>query len=228
MRRIAVLGLLAAFGGACFEDTAPVGETGAAHSSGDECIAGTEGCPCIDGACVGELECLSSVCVDAGSTSAASADGSTSSATSSATSSNTVTSTPPLDEGPLDEGPLDEGPVTTSMGGGLPQGAPCDPFFDQCEMTLACVGLDMAGLVCDAPGPGTQYEACDQEACGPGLLCMQASAVGGMCQSMVACCSAMCDLSGEGLCPTGLVCEPFYPLMSAPPGYEHIGVCVAP
>ena len=34
-----------------------------------ECVDGTEGCPCIEGACVGELTCLSNTCVDAGATS---------------------------------------------------------------------------------------------------------------------------------------------------------------
>lgn len=220
------MGLLALLGGACFEDTNPVDETGAMQSTGEECIAGTEGCPCIEGSCVGELACLSNVCVDAGSTSAATgeatSEGTTTTTTTPETSTSATTTPTTLDEGPLDEGP----PMTSDAAGGLPQGAQCDPFFDLCDIGLGCVGLDQSGFVCDVPGPGQQNEPCDNEACGLGLLCMQAEVLA-MCNSMVACCSALCDLNGgSDQCPTGLVCQELYPPMKAPPGYEHVGVCV--
>lgn len=218
------MGLLALLGGACFEDTNPVDETGAMQSTGEECIAGTEGCPCIEGSCVGELACLSNVCVDPGSTSAATSEATSEGTTTTTPETSTSATTTPttLDEGPLDEGP----PMTSDAGGDLPQGAQCDPFFDLCAMGLGCVGLDQSGFVCDVPGPGQQNEACDNEACGLGLLCMQADVLA-MCNSMVACCSALCDFNGgSDQCPTGLVCQEFYPPMKAPPGYEHVGVCV--
>jgi hypothetical protein len=221
MRRIAALGLLALLGGACFEDSNPVDETGAMQSSGEECIAGTEGCPCIEGGCVGELVCLSNVCVDAGSTSAATGETTTASTTSSATTTpetSTSTTTPTT----LEDGPA----MTSDVAGGLPPGAQCDPFFDLCDIGLGCVGLDENGFVCDVPGPGQQDEPCENEGCGVGLLCMQAEVLA-MCQSMVGCCSALCDLNGgSDQCPTGLVCQEFYPPMQAPPGYEHVGVCI--
>lgn len=222
MRRILALGSWLIAVGGCFEESDPVDETGANPSSGEECTPGTESCPCIDGGCVNDLVCLSNVCVDAGSTSATTEDPETTSATS-GPSTTSVDTTPMTST----SGPLDEGPVTSDSSGGLPAGAPCDPFVDECQAGLACVGIDMAGLVCDVPGEGAQYDDCQQATCGAGLLCIQADAVG-MCNSMVACCTTMCDVNdgGMGACPTGLVCEPFYPPMQAPPGYEAVGICV--
>lgn len=209
--------LLAVVGSACFEDTNPVDETGAIQSSGEECILGTEGCPCIEGSCIEGLACLSSVCVDPGSTS----DGTTTDGPSTSTTA-TATTTPTT----LDEGPLDEGPMTTSMGG-LPQGSPCDPFFDQCEPGLACVGVDETGFYCDLPGVGQQDEACEGLGyCAPGLLCVQATELA-RCASM-ACCTTLCDVFSGGMCPGMLLCQPFYPPMTAPPGYEHVGICATP
>lgn len=209
----------------CFEESDPVDETGAMQSSGEECTPGTEGCPCIEGGCVNDLECLSNVCVDAGSTSAATSEGpETTSATSTSGPATTTIDTTPMTS---TSGPLDEGPMTSDSSGGLPQGAPCDPFFDLCAMGLGCVGLDQSGFVCDVPGPVQQDEPCENEACGLGLLCMQADVLT-QCQSMVACCTALCDLDGGSeQCPTGLICQEFYPPMKAPPGYEHVGVCIA-
>jgi len=224
MRRIAALAFLVAAGiGACFEDTNPVDETGAMQSSGQECILGTEGCPCIEGGCVGDLECLSNVCVDAGGTSEASG----------ATSSNPTTSVgaTSLDEGPvMEEGPVvDEGPVTTDVGGGLPQGAPCDPFLDLCEPGLACVGVDETGFFCELPGPFGPFEPCEGSTCGPGLLCVQAEGIDAcVAQGLAGCCTFLCNVVDGGFeCPPELVCEPFYPAMSAPPGYDHVGICVS-
>lgn len=223
MRQILALsGWLVAVGG-CFEESNPVDETGAMQSSGEECTPGTESCPCIEGGCVNELVCLSNVCVDAGSTSAATDEPETTSATTTSGPSTTTVDTTPMTS---TSGPLDEGPVTSDSSGSLPQGSPCDPFADECQPGLACVGVDDMGMVCDVPGMATQYDDCQQAACSPGLLCMQAEAVG-MCNSMVACCTAICDVGvGDAPCPTGLTCEPFYPPMTAPPGYESLGVCI--
>jgi hypothetical protein len=194
------------------------------QSSGEECIAGTEGCPCIEGSCVGDLECYSNVCVDPGSTSATTDPETTADPDTTTGPSTTTVGTTPMTTSMTTDEPTDEGPMTTDVGGGLPQGAACDPFVDLCEAGLACVGIDMSGLVCDVPGPGGQDEPCEGLTCGPGLLCMVAEVLP-MCGAP-GCCSAMCDLSAMPVCPMGLTCEALYPMGQVPPGYEHVGVCI--
>lgn len=221
MRQILALGsLLAALGG-CFEDSDPVDETGAMQSSGEECTPGTESCPCIEGGCVNDLVCLSNVCVDAGSTSAATTnepETSTTAATSTSGPATTSVDTTPMTS---TSGPLDEGPVTSDVGGDLPAGSHCDPFFDLCATDLDCNGVGMEELVCSMPGLGEQNVPCDQSSCAAEFLCTYGLA---MCMSEY-CCAALCDLTQDGECSTGLTCTPFYP-MGAPLGYEHVGVCV--
>ena len=47
-----------------------------------------------------------------------------------------------------------------------------------------------------------------------------------------ACCGAFCDTNlGDGPCEAatpGTVCADFFEDGSAPPGYEHVGVCILP
>lgn len=213
--------LLASLGGACFEESNPVDETGAVQtqSSGEECLLGTEGCPCIEGSCIEGLACLSNVCVDPGSTND---DGTTTDGPSTSTTA-TASSTPTT----LDEGPLDEGPAMTTSMGGLPAGSPCDPFFDECEPGLGCVGSSEKGFFCDLPGAAGPLEPCDGPGvCGTGLVCVQADVLDA-CAGMTACCTFLCDVFAGGMCPRELVCEPFYPPMTAPPGYEHVGICAS-
>jgi hypothetical protein len=215
MREIAAWGLFGLLGvglGGCFEEPTPVEDSGAMQSTGEVCIPGTESCPCIQGACVGDLECLSSVCVDAGSTSAAT--GAPETATSTSGPSTTVATT-------LDEGPTDEGPMTSDASGGLPPGAQCDPFVDLCDPGLACNGVDMAGLVCTDPGFGGQGSSCEEIFCDAGFLCTYKIST---CMSEY-CCAAICNLVGRTECPEGLTCRPFFPDGSAPLGYDHVGVC---
>jgi hypothetical protein len=219
MRQILALSsLLVALGG-CFEESDPVDETGAMQSSGEECTPGTEGCPCIEGGCVNDLECLSNVCVDAGSTSTATDGPETTSATStSGPATSTSVGTTPM----TSDGPLDEGPMTTDVGGDLPAGSQCDPFFDMCAAGLDCNGVEMEIMVCTTPGFGEQDVPCDvMMGCSAEFLCTYGLAT---CMTEY-CCAALCDLTLDGECSVGLDCTPFYP-MGAPLGYEHVGVCV--
>jgi len=220
MRNILALGLSLVAAGGCFEETNPVDETGAMQSStGEECIAGTEGCPCIEGECVSGLECFSNICVDAGATSMTTDEPETTSATSTTGPSTTTVGTTPMTS--TDEGPLDEGPMTSDAGGDLPAGSQCDPFFDMCAMGLDCNGVGMEQLVCSTPGLGEQNVPCDKIVCAAEFLCTYGLAT---CMSE-SCCAALCDLTLDGECAAGLDCTPFYP-MGAPLGYEHVGVCV--
>lgn len=211
------MGFVLALAGGCVKDPDPV-ETGAMQSSGEECIAGTEGCPCIEGSCVNDLECFSNLCVDAGSTSAATTDPTTTSAT-------TVATTPPMTS-TTDEtdGPLDTS-VTGTTDGGV--GQRCVPLApDICSPGLACVGLDEEGFFCDVPGPVQQGYPCDESACEAGLWCVQENIID--CDETMSCCTAMCDIYGGSECPPGLVCEPFFPKGTEPPGYDYVGVCIMP
>ena len=221
MRKILALGLLLMAG--CFEEANPVDETGAMQSSGEEFVAGTEGCPCIEGECVSGLECFSNVCVDAGGTSMATEGLDTTSSVTSTTEPSTTVSTMPMTSSMTTDEPLDEGPVTTDVGGDLPAGSPCDPFVDLCAPDLVCNGVDVAGLSCVTPGVGEQDYPCEMSTCSPGYLCTY-----GLSSCMTRqCCAALCDLNGMGECDPGLMCRPFYPMGMAPMGYEHVGVCEA-
>jgi hypothetical protein len=226
MRWNEALGLLLVLaGGACFEDATPVDETGAMPSSGPECIAGTEGCPCIEGGCVNDLECLSNVCVDAGSTNGQTTDPDSSTTFETATTTpGTTTPATSTSVGTDGTDGTDEGPMTSDSSGDLPQGSPCDPFLDLCAPGLACVGAGMESLLCEVPGPGQQYEPCRGSTCSAGLLCVQTGIID--CMGAMGCCTAMCDLADGGSgCPMELACEALYPMGMAPPGYEDIGVC---
>jgi hypothetical protein len=222
MRWITALGLpLALASGACFEDAPPVDDTGATQSSGHECIAGTEGCPCIEGSCIDDLACLSNVCVDAGSTSDDTTGPGPATASSTSTTPETSTSNTTIEPGDT----FADGPVTSDSAGGLPPGSPCDPFADLCIMGYACMGVTEDGLYCEAPGQGQQSEPCDSPTCDVGLVCVEVVAFND-CSGMVGCCTVMCDLTGSGDCPMGLMCTYLFDPMLVPE-YAHVGVCVA-
>lgn len=222
MRWTRALGpLLTLVVGACFEDAAPIDDTTAMQSSGSECTPGTESCPCIDGACVADLMCLSNTCV-----SAPSGSDDTSTGPGPATSdSGPATTTPATsDSGPATS---DSGPATSDSSSGLPPGSPCDPLENLCELGYACVGLDPEGFFCDFPGRGDQGVSCDAdslETCAEGLLCVTAEVLDGCVDA--ACCTMLCEVDGGSACPTNLNCSPFYPPGQAPPGYDHVGICV--
>ena len=195
---------------ACFEDTPPPpAGPGTADGMDSECSPGAEGCECLEGECVGELSCLSNVCVDANATAMTTT---TAGATGGGSSS-----------GSVDEGPADTGSLTTS-GGDLPAGAQCDPVFDLCEAGLACIQPDLDGFVCAEAGPVQLNEPCSAVPCAAGLICYDGNALG--CGGN-GCCTTFCDLfEPDGWCADGFVCSPFYPGAKAPPGYEHVGVCI--
>ncbi|MEX1363661.1 MAG: hypothetical protein AB1Z98_11065 [Nannocystaceae bacterium] len=197
---------------ACFEDAPPVDDGSATPSTGPECAAGTEGCPCLEDDCVGELMCLSNVCVDPSTTTGPTDPTSDSSATTAAD-----------DTGPMSD--VDTGPPPMTTGsGGLPPGAACDPLFDECELGVACIGLEESGFVCIEPGDGGLGDACEGFTCAAGLLCIAADAF--VSCSGLGCCAELCDFSKLDGCPADQFCEPFYVPGMAPPGYDDVGICV--
>lgn len=204
----------------CFEDAPPVDDGETAPSTGAGCTAGTEGCACIDGACLAGLSCLSNVCVDPGGS------GPTTTATSGpettgVTSGPGMTSSMDSTVGPADTGP----PPLTTDGGSIPPGGDCDPLFDLCEPGTACIGPSGDGIICLPPGTAGPGQPCEALDCGPGLYCAP-SASFDLCSGN-GCCTPFCDLFDPGTaCPDSQVCDPLFPGAGPPPGYEHVGICV--
>ncbi|MBL4688994.1 MAG: hypothetical protein JKY37_30665 [Nannocystaceae bacterium] len=198
MRWLPTLSLLIPFAtSACFEDASPSGA-----STGEDCAPGTEGCGCIEEECIGGLTCLSATCVDPNPT------GTSGSGSGSGGSMDTTES---------GDDALDES--------GLPAESLCDPFNDACAPELACVYFEADGISCAAPGPRGPGEVCDIMDCGPQLICYPGSALNSC--NIGPCCTELCELARPGNCPEPLVCRPFYTAPEgAPPGYDHIGVCL--
>lgn len=219
VRSVFVVGMLV--GGACFEDSPPVADSGP-----DNCTEGTEGCPCIDSECVGELVCLSNTCVDPDSNTGT-ADGSGQSATGPVATSEPGTGTSGADGATTttDDGPPPP-PDTGEPPGDLPPGATCHPLDDQCGPGLACVGLGMnLEMFCTEPGPLVAGDECGDDAtviCDAGLLCIVADSFAAC--NGVGCCAEICDVNNDD-CPGSLFCDPFYPADKSP-DYADVGICV--
>jgi hypothetical protein len=105
----------------------------------------------------------------------------------------------------------------------------CDPLLQDCPVGYGCF-WDGSPFGCALvperpPLPG---EPCSfLSDCALGSNCTPASVVPG-CQSQ-SCCAPYCDLTrGVPQCDAlpGTTCEPFFVPEEAPPGYEHVGVCV--
>lgn len=234
MRWTLALGLVSILhASACFEDAEPVADGGTASGSAGECVDGTEGCPCIDGQCVGALTCLSDVCVDAGATGPDPTGGADSGSTSSNSTSDSTTSMMDTRGVDVDVGPDTLPPMTTSDSSGeLGPGDPCDPIDVLCERDLACVGYGPEGFFCEPAGGGAPGEPCfEPQECGYFTACVPSQAfTDGMCPDGFGCCTPVCDLfdpQGGNACPEGQLCDPYYNDQQMPVrGYEHVGICV--
>lgn len=209
---------------ACFEDSSPPPQpSSGSSSSGGGCAPGTEGCACIEEACIGGLTCLSATCVDPSPTGGATdsspvtVDGTSTSGDGESTSRGTTTPETTDASGPSDAG-MD--------GGSLPSGALCDPIDDECGPGLACGFPEADGISCAPPGLGGPGTPCGIIECGAGLLCHMSAALDD-CNAQ-SCCTNFCDASGPDDCPGPLACRPFYPPGTAPAGYGHVGVCLSP
>jgi len=107
----------------------------------------------------------------------------------------------------------------------------CDPVLQDCTMPLGCYGVGDQGFVCAQPGfdegLGNDGDACYTiQSCKPGLGCTNAEALEGCDASR--CCSPYCDLDEPDPCTAPESCVPYYDAGTAPPGYEHIGLCAIP
>jgi hypothetical protein len=106
----------------------------------------------------------------------------------------------------------------------------CDPVAQDCDLGVGCYwAYDNFSCLWT-----TQYipegQPCGQiNDCMPGLVCLTAEVIPA-CDG-AACCGKWCNHDlGDAQCETtpGTVCELFFEQGMAPPGDEHIGVCIIP
>lgn len=109
--------------------------------------------------------------------------------------------------------------------------ASCCPVEQDCVETEGCYpGNDDFHCAPDASGEdnGTFGDACEFiNACAPGHACVGADAMP-ECSGSVGCCTPYCTV-GESMCSDldpALGCEAWFVEGQAPPGLEHVGVCV--
>jgi hypothetical protein len=107
----------------------------------------------------------------------------------------------------------------------------CDPISQDCSGDLGCYGVGDQGFVCSVPGfeegLGNDGDMCYTiQSCKPGLGCFSAE-VQSDCDS-ASCCSPYCDLNEPNPCLAPEECIPYYEQGTAPPQYEHVGLCAVP
>ena len=107
----------------------------------------------------------------------------------------------------------------------------CCPLEQDCPQGQACYAINH-DFACapDVSGEmGGFGDTCEfVNVCDPGLLCLGAAAIT-ECDG-AGCCTLLCEVGFEGCSDLqpGLECVPWYAADAAPPGLEHVGVCVVP
>ncbi|MFO7565638.1 MAG: hypothetical protein R6X02_23550 [Enhygromyxa sp.] len=103
----------------------------------------------------------------------------------------------------------------------------CDPLStSDCPETCACYWMNDNFFCLPWTSNFATGEPCGFiNDCAPLNLCVSAELLPA-CEGG-SCCAAYCDLD-EGACDPGTSCVAFFEEGSAPPGYEHVGVCVSP
>lgn len=108
----------------------------------------------------------------------------------------------------------------------------CHPLEDPCAGDDLCVGYN-GEFVCvlDTSGDGGQVnDPCEYvNACDPGLSCIDATYAGECDGLSYGCCQPFCDTTEPNACAgAGQECLPWYDEMTAPAGFENVGVCAVP
>ncbi|MEZ4385605.1 MAG: hypothetical protein R3A79_30080 [Nannocystaceae bacterium] len=101
----------------------------------------------------------------------------------------------------------------------------CDPLVNDCPEGDVCLFYSDETFQCvyhADEGPGGYLDVCEyQNACDPGLACIDAAYLPGC--GGASCCAPFCDLN-DPTCPDALTC---YPALENPgPGVEHVGMCL--
>ena len=107
--------------------------------------------------------------------------------------------------------------------------APCDPLAQDCHEGQGCYWDWTFECIPDGSADvGAAGDSCDFTAeCDPGNQCVNAEHYPG-CEGF-GCCATLCDLDDPmPPCLPDHACVPFFDRGTAPPEYEHIGVCLPP
>jgi len=107
----------------------------------------------------------------------------------------------------------------------------CDPLASECGEGLACFWTGgQFGCVPAAERPVAIGEPCSYiNDCMPGSACIDATDLPA-CEG-IGCCTPFCDVMlGARQCDAvpGTECVAFFPPNNAPPGFDHVGLCVSP
>lgn len=108
----------------------------------------------------------------------------------------------------------------------------CDPAGDDCPEGQSCYPIDNA-FVCapDATGrsPGSPGSSCENIAtCDAGAICVNPAVHGPGCESLLGCCTEVCELSAPNCENPNQVCQEWFEDGMVPPGFEDFGVCMLP
>jgi hypothetical protein len=130
------------------------------------------------------------------------------------------------------------GSTCVIFGGGIPFFCDpwCAPLAQDCGRGLVCVDAELnggRGFACTYDGSldeGQAHDPCESlDGCDPGLHCTEPGAAVECDQDADGCCEPYCDLTAPNTCPgAGQVCEAFFAMGEAAPGFEDVGVCTLP
>ena len=110
----------------------------------------------------------------------------------------------------------------------------CDPLLQDCSAGDLCIpNADGTNFTCvlDASGDlGKANDPCEfANACDPGLICLDAAAASIACDPRsTGCCQPFCEFPGSPCPNPDQQCLQFFDPMTAPIGYESVGICAIP
>jgi hypothetical protein len=103
----------------------------------------------------------------------------------------------------------------------------CDPLLQDCGADLACYYANEAFACLPTTDEIPTGEPCEfSNQCAAGNLCAPGAALPS-CNGDY-CCTALCNLVDPICSQVGTACESVYLEGQAPPGYEDVGICLAP
>lgn len=104
----------------------------------------------------------------------------------------------------------------------------CDPLAPGCPAGQSCQ-WQFSSFTCVAGGDISVGEVCSGGGCSTGTSCFDSRFIPSC--AGFSCCTQYCDLNlGDGPCDAvlpGTGCVPFFLDDESPPGFEHVGLCLA-